>query len=160
MIHMVGYQDSFEDPQASTSITHRPKLTVILLPFIMTDSEAIPKGSPLGSEEYLEIMPELAVSPTSSPKPDDRIQKLAGAVRTILECIGEDPNRQGLRETPMRYAKAMLYFTKGYEESAYDLVNGAIFKEDCNELVVVKNIDVSSLCEHHLVPFTGKVFLL
>ena len=50
----------------------------------------------------------------------------------------------------------MLYFTKGYEENAYDLVNGAIFKEDCNELVLVKDIYVSSLCEHHLIPFTGK----
>lgn len=102
-------------------------------------------------------MPELAVSPTSSPNPDDQIEKLAGAVRTILECIGEDPNRQGLRETPIRYARAMLYFTKGYEENAYDLVNGAIFKENCDELVVVRDIHISSLCEHHLVPFTGKV---
>lgn len=123
----------------------------------MTSKETLQKGSPPGSEEYLEIMPELAVSPTSSPNPDDQIEKLAGAVRTILECIGEDPNRQGLRETPIRYARAMLYFTKGYEENAYDLVNGAIFKENCDELVVVRDIHISSLCEHHLVPFTGKV---
>lgn len=87
----------------------------------------------------------------------ERIQKLAGAVRTILECVGEDPEREGLRETPERYAKAMLYFTKGYEENVRDLVNGAVFHEDHDELVIVKDIDVFSLCEHHMVPFTGKV---
>lgn len=88
---------------------------------------------------------------------EERLDKLSGAIRTILECIGEDPEREGLRETPMRYAKAMLYFTKGYEENVRDLVNGAVFHEDHDELVIVKDIDVFSLCEHHMVPFTGKV---
>jgi GTP cyclohydrolase IA len=86
-----------------------------------------------------------------------RQAKLAGAVRTILECIGEDPDREGLRETPERYAKAMLFFTKGYEENVRDLINGAVFNEDHDELVIVKDINVYSLCEHHMVPFTGKV---
>lgn len=89
------------------------------------------------------------------------MQKLEGAVRTILECIGEDPNREGLRHTPKRYARAMLFFTNGYWESPQDLLNGAVFHENYDELVIVKDIDVSSLCEHHMVPFTGKVqFLL
>lgn len=88
---------------------------------------------------------------------EERIKKLSGAVRTILECIGEDPEREGLRETPERYAKAMLYFTKGYEENVRDLVNGAVFHEDHDELVIVKDIEVFSLCEHHMVPFMGKV---
>lgn len=90
---------------------------------------------------------------------EERLDKLSGAIRTILECIGEDPEREGLRETPMRYAKAMLYFTKGYEENVRDLMNGAVFHEDHDELVIVKDIDVFSLCEHHMVPFTGKMHI-
>ncbi|OJJ48946.1 hypothetical protein ASPZODRAFT_149919 [Penicilliopsis zonata CBS 506.65] len=90
---------------------------------------------------------------------EERIKKLSDAVRTILECVGEDPEREGLRETPERYAKAMLFFTKGYEENVRDLVNGAVFHEDHDELVIVKDIDVFSLCEHHMVPFTGKMHI-
>ncbi|KAI9933241.1 hypothetical protein MW887_007714 [Aspergillus wentii] len=101
-----------------------------------------------GTRERLESSPEQTA---------ERVQKLAGAVRTILECIGEDPEREGLLETPERYAKAMLYFTKGYEENVRDLVNGAVFHEDHDELVIVKDIEVFSMCEHHMVPFLGKV---
>ena len=92
--------------------------------------------------------------------PDDaeaRLKKLSGAVRTILECIGEDPDREGLHGTPERYAKAMMFFTKGYEENLRDIVNGAVFQEEHDELVIVRGIEVYSLCEHHLVPFVGKV---
>ncbi|EMC94157.1 hypothetical protein BAUCODRAFT_222420 [Baudoinia panamericana UAMH 10762] len=88
-----------------------------------------------------------------------RLKKLSGAVRTILECIGEDPDREGLHGTPERYAKAMMFFTRGYEENLRDIVNGAVFHEDHDELVIVKDIEVYSLCEHHLVPFTGKMHI-
>ena len=87
----------------------------------------------------------------------ERLDKLTGAVRTIFECIGEDPEREGLRKTPERYAQALMFFTKGYEENVRDLVNGAVFHEDHDEMVIVKDIEVFSLCEHHMVPFTGKV---
>lgn len=85
--------------------------------------------------------------------------KLMSAVRTVLECVGEDPHREGLRNTPERYAKAMLFFTEGYEENLGTILNGAIFHEDHDELVIVRDIEFSSLCEHHLVPFSGKVCL-
>ena len=88
-----------------------------------------------------------------------REKRLAGAVTTILECLGEDPTREALVQTPERYAKAMLFFTKGYTEDLMNIVNGAVFAEDHDELVIVKNIEVYSMCEHHLVPFFGKVRL-
>jgi GTP cyclohydrolase I len=78
-------------------------------------------------------------------------------MRNILEGIGEDPNREGLLKTPERYARAMLFFTKGYEESAWDIAKNAIFEVDHNGIVVVRDIEVYSMCEHHLIPFMGKV---
>jgi len=83
--------------------------------------------------------------------------EIAKAVRTILKLIGEDPDREGLLETPERYARAILFLTGGYDISSEAAINGAIFVEECNDLVLVKDVDISSLCEHHLLPFTGKV---
>ncbi|EDR14196.1 uncharacterized protein LACBIDRAFT_171534 [Laccaria bicolor S238N-H82] len=82
---------------------------------------------------------------------------MAVAVRTILECIGEDPDREGLQRTPERYAQAIMWMTRGYEERLADVINDAVFAEDHDEMVLVRDIDISSLCEHHLVPFTGKI---
>lgn len=75
----------------------------------------------------------------------------------ILECVGEDPNRQGLLDTPIRFANAMLFFTQGYQSDVQHTLNNAVFQEDFNEMVIVKDIDFSSLCEHHVIPFVGKV---
>ncbi|KAI0002924.1 hypothetical protein BJV74DRAFT_814195 [Russula compacta] len=86
-----------------------------------------------------------------------RQTRLTAAVRTVLECIGEDPDREGLLRTPERYAQALMWMTKGYEERLADVINDAVFAEDHDEMVLVRDIDISSLCEHHLVPFTGKI---
>lgn len=88
-----------------------------------------------------------------------REQRIAAAVRTLLTELGEDPDRDGLLETPERYARAMLFFTKGYEDNVKDVIKRAVFEEDHDEMVIVKDIDVFSLCEHHLVPFYGKIHI-
>lgn len=78
------------------------------------------------------------------------------AVRTILHEIGENPDREGLRKTPERVAKAMEFLCKGYLEDPVEVLNGALFTEDHEEMVVMKDISIYSLCEHHLLPFFGR----
>lgn len=76
--------------------------------------------------------------------------------KKLIENIGEDTNREGLRATPMRAAKAFEYLTKGYKEDISKVVNNAIFESDNDEMIIVKDIELYSLCEHHLLPFFGK----
>jgi GTP cyclohydrolase I len=74
----------------------------------------------------------------------------------IIKATGEDPNREGLKDTPKRAAKALNYLTCGYHHNINEIVNGALFTSDIDEIVIVKNIELYSLCEHHLLPFIGK----
>jgi GTP cyclohydrolase I len=77
-------------------------------------------------------------------------------IRDLLKEIGEDPTREGLEKTPARVAKAWEYLTSGYGQDARDVLNEALFTEEYDEMVVVKDIDIFSVCEHHLLPFVGK----
>ncbi len=77
-------------------------------------------------------------------------------VRRVLERVGEDPEREGLRRTPLRVAKALDFLTSGYHMDAAEVARGAVFREECDEMVLVRDIEFYSLCEHHMLPFFGR----
>ncbi|WP_448091880.1 GTP cyclohydrolase I FolE [Pseudomonas lini] len=81
---------------------------------------------------------------------------LSQSYREILIGLGENPDREGLQDTPVRAAKAMQYLCHGYEQSVEEIVNGALFASDNDEMIIVDNIELYSLCEHHMLPFIGK----
>ena len=83
-------------------------------------------------------------------------RKIANLVAELLKELGEDVQREGLDKTPERVEKALRYFTSGYAQDVKEVLNGALFVEEYDEMVIVKDIDFSSLCEHHLLPFIGK----
>ena len=84
------------------------------------------------------------------------ISSLSAHYQGVLQQIGENPEREGLLKTPERVAKAMLYLTQGYDLDAKEILTSAMFKEDYSQMVVVKDIEVYSMCEHHMLPFFGK----
>jgi GTP cyclohydrolase IA len=86
----------------------------------------------------------------------DTIEEMAKMYRRVLELIGEDPEREGLLRTPIRVAKAMNYLTVGYNMNPNEILRSAMFKEDYRQMVIVKDIDLYSMCEHHMLPFFGK----
>ncbi|EMG46578.1 FOL2 GTP cyclohydrolase 1 [Candida maltosa Xu316] len=130
-----------------TPLQTRAASPLILNPPIDNDGLSWPSQ---GARGRIEQTPEEAKA---------REQRIAAAVKVILEELGEDTSREGLLETPERYARAMLYFTKGYEDNIRDVIKRAVFEEDHDEMVIVRDIEVYSLCEHHLVPFFGKAHI-
>ena len=90
---------------------------------------------------------------------DDELEKMAKNNKEILKLIGEDPDREGLVKTPMRVAKAVQFMTQGYKMSAKKILDSARFKESVSEMVIVKDIELYSMCEHHMLPFFGKAHI-
>ena len=107
------------------------------------------KAREMGAGRYVS-----SLSPISDSEIYD--SEMEEIVRNMLSKIGEDPGREGLKRTPLRVAKAMDFLTSGYEMDADDVVRRAMFAEDCDEMVIVRDIEFYSLCEHHMLPFFGR----
>jgi GTP cyclohydrolase I len=126
-------------------------------PSVLRDREAGEKVAaeqvPAGGER------KAAAATTKQDDEEATMKKMTDAVRTLIECVGEDPTREGLVKTPLRMAKALQFFTKGYHESLEAIVGGAVFEENHEDMVIVRDIDLFSLCEHHMIPFYGKVHI-
>lgn len=95
----------------------------------------------------------------SESNPEAQKELFCDAALQILKGIGEDSSREGLKKTPRRFAESIKFLTSGYETKIEDIVNGALFEETHDEMIIVRDIDIFSLCEHHLLPFIGKVHL-
>ncbi|KAM7345193.1 GTP cyclohydrolase punch [Cochliomyia hominivorax] len=143
--------------------TNRPKL-ILKTNGISNENETIrtpitpmtPRTSTTPGHENCTFHHDLELD-HKPPTREALLPDMARSYRLLLGGLGENPDRQGLIKTPERAAKAMLFFTKGYDQSLEDVLNGAVFDEDHDEMVVVKDIEMFSMCEHHLVPFYGKV---
>ena len=111
----------------------------------------------MAQQQKPRVLSQSHYAPSFEAESDEEIYDVTkeGLVRNMLSEIGEDPEREGLRRTPLRVAKAMDFLTSGYELSAEEIIKGAVFQEDVKEMVVVRDIEFYSLCEHHMLPFFG-----
>ncbi|ERT06772.1 GTP cyclohydrolase I [Lyngbya aestuarii BL J] len=112
----------------------------------MTLANSSPKGNQNGNLPNLKTQSELPVSE----------EEMRQAVRTLLLGLGENPDREGLKDTPKRVVKALKFLTSGYHQSLDELLNGAVFHEQTDEMVLVRDIDIFSSCEHHILPILGR----
>jgi GTP cyclohydrolase I len=92
----------------------------------------------------------------SNRLPERDLDRIANAYRELLQSIGEDVNREGLQRTPDRAARALEFLTQGYRQNLDEIINGAVFESSASEIILVKDIELYSLCEHHLLPFIGR----
>ena len=99
---------------------------------------------------------QVVSSLSTQNRPTVTDEEMMQAVRTLLLGLGEDPDREGLKDTPKRVVKALQFLTKGYHESLDELLNGAVFTENANEMVLIRDIDIFSSCEHHILPILGR----
>jgi GTP cyclohydrolase I len=110
------------------------------------------KSEPNQSNNINHKLPKL----TTTQQPLVSEEEMLQAVRTLLLGLGEDPDREGLRDTPKRVVKALKFLTSGYHQSLDELLNGAVFHENTDEMVLVRDIDLFSSCEHHILPILGR----
>ncbi len=104
----------------------------------------------------LDTASQMLSSLSNKQKPKVTEKEMIEAVRTLLIGLGENPDREGLKDTPKRVVKALAFLTKGYHESLEKLLNEAVFTEDANEMILVRDIDIFSQCEHHMLPIIGR----
>ncbi len=97
-----------------------------------------------------------AVNSGSTQEYDEKMEQLMFHYKEILKLLGEDTEREGLVKTPLRVSKAMQFLTRGYNQNPEEIIKGAMFREDYRQMVIVKDIDFYSMCEHHMLPFFGK----